>query len=94
MSENKNSGKSLLIFYAVVFALLIYAKFHDNEPSVNAYEVMQRTHAPATRAIEIEELRRDSNNEPPLTADEVKEIVNPITVREINKLREEKRMQN
>lgn len=94
MSENKNRGKFILIFYAVMFALLIYAKFHDKEPSVNAYEVMQRTHAPATRAIEIESLRRDRNNEPPLTEDEVKEIVEPITINEINKLRVEKRTQN
>lgn len=94
MSENKNSGKYFLIFYAVVFALLIYAKFHDNEPSVNAYEVMQRTHEPITRAIEIESLRRDRNNEPPLTEGEVNEIVEPIAIDEINKLRAEKRIQN
>lgn len=94
MPENKNSGKFILIFFAVMFALLVYAKFHDNEPSVNAYEVMQRTHIPATRAIEIESLRRDKNNEPPLTEAEIKEIVEPITVNEINKLRAEKRIQN
>ena len=94
MSESKNSGKFILILYAVLFALLIFAKFYDKEPSVNAYEVMQRTQVPATRAIEIESLRRDRNNEPPLTDNEVKEIVEPITIDEINKLREEKRIQN
>lgn len=94
MSESKGSGKFILILYAVLFALLIISKFYENEPSVNAYEVMQRTDVPATRAIEIESLRRDRNNEPPLTDDEVTEIVEPITVREIEKLRAEKRMQN
>lgn len=90
MSGNKSGGKYLLIFYAVIFAILVFAKFYDKEPSVNPYEVLQASRVPARLAVEAEEIRRERNNEQPLTEAEVAEITDPITINAINRLRAEK----
>lgn len=86
--SDKKSGFNPLWIIAAIVVLLIIGKFKDPQPTFDFYEVSQSSRKASSIAIENEELRRSRNNEEPLTNEEITEITDPITIREVKKSRE------